>query len=172
MNIFHLAGLTVAIASMAWCALWGFSRHGWVGVFLGVPAAFAGAIAGIAAVALMFLAGCWLERWRHHRGLYASFGRYWSRGRTAAWRELRARLHVGELVTGTVVASYYHGSFIDTGHGFPARLGVVWSQGGVEGPRSSIGDTVSGRVRDFGLGDRVIELTQLDGAAGASFKER
>jgi hypothetical protein len=96
--------------------------------------------------------------------LQAAFGRYWSRRRTAAWRQLKARLPVGELVTGKVVACYYHGSFLDTGHGFPARLGVIWSQAGVEGPRPSLGDTVSGRVRGFELGDRVIELTQLDGA--------
>jgi hypothetical protein len=172
LNLFQLAGLLTAIASVIWCARWGFSRHGWAGIFLGVPGAMVGGIAGIAAVALLFFTGCWLERCRHHRGLQASFGRYWSRRRAVAWRELKAKLGVGDAVSGRVVACYYHGSFIDTGHGFPARLGVIWSRSGVEGPRPSIGDTVAARVRGFELGDRVIELTQLEDGTEMGLEER
>ena len=144
------------------CGKWGYAQFGWIGlaggVFIGIAA---GLTAPIAATALAFFVGIWPQRMQQHRDLRQFFGRYWARSRASEWQTLMTRLSVGGTVSGEVVASYYYGIFVDTGHGFPARLAVLNSKSGIDGPQPALGDVVSASVREFDAWERFIELTQV-----------
>lgn len=162
MNLFQFFGLLVAVAGAAVCGAWGFQQFGWIGVAAGVVIGLVvGPIAGIALTVLLFFILIWPERIQQHRDLRQSFGRYWARDRSAAWQALATGLSVGDTVSGKVVASYYYGVFVDSGHGFPARLAVRYSKNGSAGPQPAVGDVVSASVRELDASERFIELTQI-----------
>lgn len=144
------------------CGTWGYDQFGWIGlaggVLIGLPIGWVG---GIAIAALMFFILIWPERMQQHRDMRQFFGRYWARNRISEWQTLTTKLSVGETVSGKVVASYYYGVFVDTGHSFPARLAVRFSGSGIDGPRQIVGDMVSASVREFDASERFIELTQV-----------
>jgi hypothetical protein len=162
LNLFGFLGLLVAVAGAVVCGAWGFQQFGWIGLAAGVLIGLAlGPIAGIALTALAFFIIIWPERMQQHRGLRRFFGRYWARNRISEWQALTTRLSAGNTVSGKVVASYYYGVFVDTGHGFPARLAVRYSKNGSDGPKPVVGDMLSAGVREFDDSERFIELTQV-----------
>jgi hypothetical protein len=162
LNLFGFLGLLVAVAGAVVCGAWGFQQFGWIGLAAGVLIGLAlGAIAGIALTALAFFIIIWPERMQQHRGLRRFFGRYWARDHSAAWQALATKLTVGDTVSGKVVASYYYGVFVDSGHGFPALLAVRYSMNGSAGPQPVVGDVVSASVRELDASERFIELTQV-----------
>jgi hypothetical protein len=160
-QLFSLFIFLLVVAAAVLFGRLGYADYGWLGLVGGAFAGIlGGAIAGTGVFYLVFFLACLPERLRHRRALRPHFGRYWALGRTREWRKLKKNLAVGDAASGTVVASFYHGVFIDTGHGFPARLAVIFSENGIDGPQPPIGATVSAWVFNFELFDRVIELTQ------------
>ena len=162
MNLFGCFGLLTAAMGAVVCGTWGYAQFGWIGlaggVLIGLPIGWVG---GHAITALVFFILIWLERMQQHRDMRQFFGRYWARNRTSEWQALTTKLSVGDAVSGKVVASYYYGVFVDTGHGFPARLAVHFSRSGIDGPQPTVGDMVSASVREFDASERFIELTQI-----------
>ena len=152
------------------CGAWGYQQFGWVGLAGGVLIGLAlGPIAGIALTALAFFIVIWPERMQQHRGLRRFFGRYWARKRISEWQALATKLTVGDTVSGKVVASYYYGVFVDTGHGFPALLAVRYFSNGSVGPKPVIGDVLSASVIELDASDRFIKLSQLAPGVKAIF---
>jgi len=154
--------LLYAVVGAGVCGAWGYAEFGWIGLAGGVLIGLAGGwVGGNATAALVFFIGIWLERMQQHRDMRQFFGRYWARNRTSEWQALTTRLSVGDPVSGKVVAGYYYGVFVDTRHGFPARLAVRHSKSGIGGPQPVVGDVVSASVREFDASERFIDLTQV-----------
>lgn len=161
MNLFEFFGLLAAILGAMLCGAWGYQQYGWAGLAGGVLIGLMiGRIAGIAVSTLVFLILIWPERLQQRRGLRRFFGRYWSRKRLSEWQSLATRLAAGDSVSGKVVASYYYGVYVDTGHGFPALLAVRYFGGG-GGAKPVVGDELSASVIGFDASDRFIKLSQL-----------
>ena len=170
MNLFEFSGLLVAILGAMLCGAWGYQLFGWAGLAGGVLIGLViGRIAGVVMSALAFLILFWPERMQQRRCLRRFFGRYWSRDQSEAWQSLPVKLAVGDNVSGKVVASYYYGVFVDTGHGFPALLAVRYFGDGGEGSRPAVGETLSAGVIELDGSDRFIMLSQLAPGENAIF---
>lgn len=162
MNLFEFFGVLVAALGAVLCGAWGYELYGWIGLAGGVLIGLVvGRIAGIALSTLVFLILIWPERMQQRRGLRRFFGRYWTRERLSEWQDLATKLTAGDTVSGKVVAGYYCGVFVDTGHGFPALLAVRYFGSGGDGPKPVVGDQLSARVIRLDASDRFIELSQL-----------
>jgi len=162
LNLFEFFGLLVAILGAMLCGAWGYQQFGWTGLAGGVLIGLvAGRIAGVIFSTLVFLMLIWPERMQQHLGLRRYFGRYWSRKRLSEWQALATKLTVGDTVSGTVVASYHYGVYVDTGHGFPAILYVRYFGSGGDGPQPVVGDVLSARVIGLDASDRFIKLSRL-----------
>jgi len=162
MNLFEFFGVMLAILGAILCGAWGYQQFGWAGLAGGVLIGLViGRIAGVAVSTLVFLILIWPERLRQRRVLSRFFGRYWSRKRLTEWQDLATRLAVGDSVSGKVVAGYYYGVFVDTGHGFPALLAIRFMGSNGEGPRPVVGDVLSATIIRLDESDRFIKLSQL-----------
>jgi hypothetical protein len=162
MTLFEFFGVLVAILGAMLCGAWGYQQFGWAGLAGGALIGLViGRMAGVALSALMFLIMTWPERMQQRRDLRRFFGRYWSRKRLPEWQALETKLAVGDSVSGKVVASYYYGVYVDTGHGFPALLAVRYFGSGGEGPEPVVGDVLTGSVIELDASNRFIKLSQL-----------
>ncbi len=161
MNPFALLGIPVATACAIAIAAAGLKYFGWLGAFAGAIAGWflGGALVFVAIPAYLRLVTL-PERLAWRRALQPHFGRYWSRERAPAWAALKSRMTTGSEVAGVACVSMSHGTFVDIGCGFPARLGVHWSRGGWNGPQPAPGDELRATVRDYDRFERIVELEQ------------
>lgn len=86
-----------------------------------------------------------------------------SQEQSEAWEAVRARLRLGMPVSGTVVARYRFGVFVDIGVGFPALLEIVRMEGlPPERSRADDWHPIGSQVAAFvgGTGDRQIGIWQ------------
>ncbi len=170
MSLFEYVGFFIAILAAVVCGKWVYVHFGWMGLAGGaLIGLIIGWIGGIAATALAFFIPAGLERLRHRQKLRRFFGRYWARDRVADWDELKKKLVVGAVVSGKVVARFYHGVIVDIGHGFPACLGRSNSKNGLNDPQPEVSEHVSAHIREFDDWERFIELTQVSEKEKSSF---
>jgi ribosomal protein S1 len=102
------------------------------------------------------------------RRLEAVFGKYLAPDRELEWQSAKASLPAGSRISGTVVARYIFGLFVDIGVGFPALLPITQFD---PPPRRrpvviedypAVGSPVTGRSVAFDEERRQIGITQLD----------
>ena len=102
------------------------------------------------------------------RRLEAVFGSYLAPDRELEWQSTKAGLPAGSRISGTVVARYIFGLFVDIGVGFPALLPITHFN---PPPRRrpvviedypAVGSPVTGRSVAFDEERRQIGITQLD----------
>jgi ribosomal protein S1 len=97
-----------------------------------------------------------------------AFGNYLEFQRAADWELVKAGLKVGSRVSGTVVARYIFGIFVDIGVGFPALLEIIQFNPPLKRrpvvieDYPTVGSTIIARVVAFTDRNRQITLTQLD----------
>jgi ribosomal protein S1 len=93
------------------------------------------------------------------------FGDYLAEENEGAWETAKARLRLGDAVSGVVVAQYRFGVFVDIGAAFPALLEVIQFER-ASGPYTTmekypkVGSTVEANLVWFDDRDRQIKLTQ------------
>jgi len=96
------------------------------------------------------------EKSEQRRALEEHFGKYWTKTRSGAWARIPRDTLIGSTVSGRIVASHFHGVYVDVGVGFPARLPT-----NVDGNSNAplpLGKDITGVVEAYDESRRIILL--------------
>ncbi|WP_426750309.1 hypothetical protein [Myxococcus sp. Y35] len=164
MQLFISSALVGAFTGSGVGAAIGYERAGILGALAGAAAGFGiGLVSFPLMVGGLFWAAFAKERWSRRKKLRPHLGRYWTRDRTQAWRDLKERLSAGTTVQGTVVLHDSVDCFLDIGAGFPARIDS-WDYVPDNPSHPPLHSRVEATVSSFDDGDRQVVLTRTEKA--------
>lgn len=146
----------------------GVEQFGWLGGAIGLLLGMvAGSLAGGLSFELYAKASIAYERSVERWFLRRHFGRYWKTHRTEQWDEVDNNFATDDWVTGTVVAKFRYGIFLDIGCTFPALLPRNSWGGGTIKADPGIGAQVRAMFERTNEYSRYLRLTQRQRHPGA-----